>query len=54
VPQDFIQAHMWYTLSAARGEKRALTSRDLLAQKMTPAQVAAAQQLAREWKPKPK
>lgn len=54
VPQDFIQAHMWYTLSASRGEKRALTSRDQLAQKMTPAQVAAAQQLAREWKPKPK
>ncbi|HSL03552.1 MAG TPA: tetratricopeptide repeat protein [Nitrospiraceae bacterium] len=54
VPQDFIQAHMWYTLSAAQGEKRALASRDTLAKQMTPAQVAAAQQLAREWKPKPK
>ena len=54
VIQDFIQAHMWYTLSAARGEKRAFASRDQLAKQMTPAQVAAAQQLAREWKPKAK
>lgn len=54
IPQDFIQAHLWYTLSAARGEKRALVSRDQLAKQMTPAQVATAQQLAREWKPKPK
>ena len=54
IPQDFIQAHMWYTLSAGRGEKRALVSRDQLAKQMTPAQVATAQQLAREWKPKPK
>jgi uncharacterized protein len=54
VTQDFIQAYMWYNLSAARGEKRALASRNQLAKQMTPAQVAAAQQLAREWKPKPK
>jgi uncharacterized protein len=54
VTQDFVQAYMWYTLSAARGEKRALASRNQLAKQMTPAQVAAAQQLAREWKPKPK
>lgn len=54
VPQDFIQAHTWYNLSAARGEKRASESRDALAKQMTPAQVAEAQRLAREWKPKPK
>lgn len=54
VPQDFIQAHMWYNLSAAQGERRALESRDALASRMTPAQVAEAQRLAREWKPKPK
>lgn len=54
VTQDFVQAYMWYTLSAARGEKRALASRNQLAKQMTPAQVTAAQQLAREWKPKPK
>ena len=54
VTQDFVQAYMWYNLSAARGEKRALASRNQLAKQMTPAQVAAAQQLARKWKPKPK
>ena len=54
VPQDVIQAYMWYSLSAAQGEKRAVESRERLARQMTPAQVAAAQQLAREWKPKPK
>ncbi len=54
VPQDFIQAHMWYNLSAAHGEKRALERRDALTKQMTPAQIAEAQRLAREWTPKPK
>jgi uncharacterized protein len=54
VPKDVIQAYMWYSLSAAQGEQRALESREQLAHQMTPAQVAAAQQLARQWKPKPK
>jgi TPR repeat protein len=52
--KDFTRAYMWYTLAAAQGEKRAVASRDLLAKQMTPAQVATAQQLAREWRPKPK
>ncbi|HEY6084386.1 MAG TPA: tetratricopeptide repeat protein [Nitrospira sp.] len=49
VPQDYIQAHMWYNLAAANGEKRAAETRDALANHMTPAQVAEAQRLAREW-----
>ena len=52
--QDFIQAHMWYNLSAAQGEQRAGEARDALAKQMTPAQIAEAQRLAREWKPKKK
>ena len=52
VLQDYIQAHMWYNLSAAHGEKRSAETRDAVAQKMTPAQIAEAQRLAREWKPK--
>ena len=57
VPQDYVQAHMWYNLSASRlppGTKRdlAVKNRDLLAAEMTPAQIAKAQRLAREWKPK--
>ncbi len=54
VTQDNVQAHMWYSLAAARGNKIARNKRDLLAEKMTPAQIAEAQRLAREWKPKGK
>ena len=50
--QDYIQAHMWYNLSAAHGETRSAELRDALAKQMTPAQIAEAKRLAREWKPK--
>ncbi len=53
VPQDDVQAHMWFNLSAAHGMETARTLRDRLAEKMTPAQLADAQRLAREWTPKP-
>ena len=56
VPQDYVQAHKWYNLAAATftdktDREQAVTNRDLVAGKMTPAQVAEAQKLAREWKP---
>jgi uncharacterized protein len=51
VLQDFVQAHMWYNLSAAQGEPRSADARDALAKQMTFAQIAEAQQLAREWRP---
>ena len=51
VPQDFVQAHMWFNLSATNGEKIAVESRNAVAEQMTPAQIAEAQKLAREWKP---
>jgi len=54
VVQDYVQAHMWYNLGAARGNKPGRENRDLLAKQMTPAQIAEAQRLAREWKPKGK
>jgi uncharacterized protein len=44
VPQDYVLAQMWFILAAAVGESSA-------AQYMTPAQIAEAQKLAREWKP---
>ncbi len=57
VPQDYAQAYMWYDLAASRfppGEGRdiAVKNRDIVAKKMTPAQISEAQKLAREWKPK--
>ncbi len=52
VPQDYVQAHMWLNLSAAQGNEKALKAREVLAMRMTHAQIAEAQQLARNWKPK--
>jgi uncharacterized protein len=59
VPQDYVQAHKWYNLAGARipasdtqNHKMAVKNRDIVAKKMTPAQIAEAQRLAREWKPK--
>ncbi len=52
VPQDDVQARMWLNLAAAQGNKTARKMRGILAEKMTPAQLADAQRMAREWKPK--
>ncbi len=54
VPRDHVRAHMWSSLSAAQGNKDAAKSRDVFAKLMTPAQIAEARRLAREWKPKEK
>ena len=55
VLQDYVRAHMWYNLAAAQGNKDAVKNRDRTASRMTQAQIAEAQKLAREWKPvKPK
>ena len=50
VPQDKVSAYMWLNLSAAQGRESAAAFRDLIARGMTPAQIAEAQKLAREWK----
>lgn len=60
VPQDYVEAHKWYNLAAAnytsasqtKYRDDAVKNRDALARKMTLAQIAEAQRLAREWKPK--
>ncbi len=51
VPQNYLQAYVWYALAAARGDATALTARDALAKQMTPEQIAAAQSMAAQWKP---
>ena len=58
VKQDYVQAHKWLNLAAARypaseseNRDKSVKNRDLIAAKMTPAQIAEAQKLAREWKP---
>ena len=52
VPKDFVIAYMWRNLASAQGEGIAKPARDALETMMTPAQIAEAQKLSREWKPK--
>ena len=59
VKQDLVQAQMWFILSAAgflaseaKNRGLAIKNRDLLAARMTQAQVAEARMLARQWLPK--
>ena len=56
-PRDYVQAHMWLTLAAAaaEGEETPREPRvkhmvEHMAEHLTPAQLADAQRLAREWK----
>ncbi len=52
LPQSNVQAHLWFNLAAAQGLEQASKLRDIVAEKMTPAQITEAQRLARDWKPK--
>ena len=54
VTQNYVQAYLWFTIAATQGQTDVGKWRDLLAKKMTPAQISEAQRLAREWKPKRK
>jgi uncharacterized protein len=56
VPQNSAQAYVWLALSASHAvedqiREQAIKTRDEVADKMTPAQIAEAQKMAREWKP---
>ena len=59
VKQDNVLAHMWVNLAVSRlppsekvNRERALKNMNIVASKMTPDQIAEAERLAREWKPK--
>ena len=49
VPQDIVQAHMWFDLAVEHGDERAKINRAIAASQMTPAQIAEAQRMAHEW-----
>ena len=51
VAQDYAAAHMWFNLAAANRNRNAVKARDIVAAQLTPAQIAEAQKLAREWRP---
>jgi len=58
VPQDLVQAYMWYELSVegtTGGDRVSVVEmRDDLASKLTPQQLDEARRLAKEWKPEAK
>ena len=47
-PQNVIRAYMWFNLAATNGDKETAEARDRVAKKMTPEQIAEAQDLAVE------
>jgi TPR repeat protein len=60
VPQDYVHAYMWFSLAALQfpaseteNRDEAVKARDFVASKMTPAEIAEAQKLLREWKLQP-
>jgi S1-C subfamily serine protease len=52
VIQDYVRAHMWFNIAASSGKsKNASKNRDIVAKRMTPSQLAKAQDLARNFVP---
>lgn len=51
-PVDMVQAHVWFTLAARHGLQAAGVNRGRVAQRMTAEEVAQAEKLAAEWRPK--
>jgi len=59
VRKDYVQAYKWCNVAVARfpaseteDREKAVRSRELIATKMTQAQIAEAQRLTKQWKPK--
>ncbi|MDD4393309.1 MAG: trypsin-like peptidase domain-containing protein [Desulfobacterales bacterium] len=46
VPQNYIRAYAWFNLAAAQGEKNAINNREIVSSKMTPQQIAQAQEFS--------
>ena len=48
VVKDMVQAYMWFTLAALSGDRDSVKNRDVVARRMTPAQVTEAQRRAQQ------
>lgn len=51
-PKNYVLAYMWWSLAALDGDKDAARKLDMLKKRMTPAQIAKAQEMAAKWRPK--
>ena len=52
VPQDYVLAHMRFSLSGSNEHKDVVKNRNIVEEKMSKQQIEKAQELARSWKPK--
>ena len=51
VPRNYVEAYMWFSLAAAQSDDQDAHNLDLTEKRMTPEQIAAAQERARNWRP---
>ena len=49
VPEDYVRAHIWWSLAKAQGHENAAKGLDAIRKAMTPADISKAQALAAEW-----
>jgi len=54
VTKDYVRAYMWAGLAGVEGNTGAQELKETVAKQLTPAQLAEAQQMVRDWKPKTK
>jgi len=50
--QDYVLAYKWFNLASAQGHENAKGNRGILKNRMTPSQIAEAQRLSREFRPR--
>ena len=46
VPEDYVRAYAWITLASAKGEELAMRGKDIIRQRMTPAQIVDSQKVS--------
>lgn len=56
LPRDYVQAYLWYSLAIMTDSNiaTAVSDREVVSKKMTPAQISQAETLVKNWKPRPK
>lgn len=52
VPKNLVKAYVWHNLAAAQDDDNHKKDRDIVEKQMSPQQIAEAQKLSAEWKPK--